>query len=98
MRLDARSPGFRGVWWVYDVPACKIVKNVVWIDTDLAQLGFYPEPFRILRGEIAMQVEQRKKIELAGRTFLLDPIEDGIGSHEETTLDLKTPSNEGAIA
>lgn len=82
MRVDARSPGYRDCYWVYDVPAAKMRKDVVWIDTDTAQLGFYvPEVFLQL-GEM---VERRKKITLVGKTFLLDPIEDGEPEEAEIT-------------
>lgn len=98
MRLDARAPGFHDVWHVYDVPACRLVKNVVWIDTDTAQLGFHPEPHRVIGGYLEIKVEQRKKIELVGRTFLLDPLEDGEGLDAVTVTSSPVPTTEGVPA
>lgn len=99
MRLDARSPNYPGgSWFVYDVPACRMVKQVVWIDTDTAQFGFHPEPSRVIGGDWELKVEQRKKIELVGRTFLLDPLEDGDGLEAVTMTPHPVPTTEGVPA
>lgn len=94
MRLDARDPGFSGIWWVYDVPACRVVKQVIWIDTDTAQLGLYPEPCWVIDDYREIKVEQRKKIELVGRTFLLDPLDDADGLESVTVISHPVPTTE----
>lgn len=77
MKLDAREQSFSGPYWVYDVPAACMRQRVIWVDTGVAEIGFYPEGCRPDSfGDMPIQVERRKKIDLVGRTFLLDPIED----------------------
>lgn len=77
MRVDARVRNFSGPYWVYDVPAASMRRQIIWVDTDSAEFGFHPNGSRPnASGEWPIQVERRKKIELVGRTFLLDPIED----------------------
>lgn len=89
MRVDARVKPYDGPYFVFDVPSCQMIKRAIWVDTDSAQVGVGTGEFLLFAERIS--VKQAKKIELVGRTFLVDPHEDA-GEQEETLAWLPVPA------
>jgi hypothetical protein len=56
---------------VWDCQACRALRRIQWVETDTARYGEYSDAD--MRDVITVQ---RKRIELVGRVFMVDPIED----------------------
>jgi hypothetical protein len=78
MRLDARTMPIARRFAVWDVPRCRRLTNVVWVDDRTARYGQLLIPIVIVEGTAATRIVQVKRIHIALEAFLvlIDPVDD----------------------
>ena len=87
MILDARKGDYRTwrSWRVYHAEECRMLKNVVWVDSDTAQWGESPQLFTVVDGEPVIHIHQARKIEIYvdRQLVIINPVPDEITIKEK---------------
>lgn len=77
MRVDADTyPGKR--WTVWDVPACRALARVMWVDDETMQVAVHGVPVRLQAGAILVDVQQRRRVVVLPEQslVLVDPVDE----------------------
>ena len=92
MRIEAPRPE---PWLVWHAELCRAMKDVIWVDDELAQWCEAAKPLRVaLGGGIVTQVHQAKRIVIiqASALIVIDPIADEEPASNEVQLSALVPT------
>lgn len=78
MRLDARKGDIH--WSIYHAEECRLLRYVLWIDSDTAQWCDVVQPMKLVDGELVTHTHQARKIAIYEdrRLVIINPIADEI--------------------
>lgn len=79
MRIDGPHPH---PWQVYHATWCRVLKYMLWVDTDTLQWCQAVFPYRLEGGEIASKIFMARRIDVFPelQLIVIDPLPDPDGS------------------